>query len=249
MNKQKSQSKVIIALSVVIMLLVALSATLTFAFFSAQEDAKSASLTFGKLGVNINAYNMDLGDAGTVSCSVNTLVPGCSLVGDGTIQIKNNIDTFLRFRLTMTDFTTGGQAGSVAEATAYGMMFGDGVLGVGLTETDENTFIIGGTAATAGSTKYYYTYIPAGSITTPTTVMSLDRITFTIPTTLGNTYQGATFKIQLEVQAIQAEHLTDGSDPFTAPTLAAGAITALGDLENATAWAEATESNAIDYFA
>lgn len=249
MKKQKTQSKIIVALTAVVLLLVALSATLTFAYFSATKDATSSSMTFGKMGLNIsglNGSNLVVTDCAETSCTLSNVVPGCLLTPAGMIQIKNDIDAFVRFRLqiVVSGVSDGeGEAGSGNAAAVAALLDTNANLTIGAANTVQessantsaNEFIIGNAAAANGGyTKYYYTKVAKTAEATNINVFDMARIKLQIPTTFDNAYQAATFTIKVEVEAIQAEHIFTQSQ--TAPTINSGVITALGDLESAAAW-------------
>jgi hypothetical protein len=95
MKNQKTQSKIIVAMSAVILLLVALSATLTFAWFSASQNSTNTSMTFGKLALNAENGFALTGDAHALT----EVIPGCTIGIGGTVELSGNINAFVRTQL------------------------------------------------------------------------------------------------------------------------------------------------------
>ena len=84
--KQKSQSKLVIAMSAVILLLVALSATLTFAYFT---DSKG---TTDNQGLKFDTLSLDVTEAAWTKAAseketLTTLVPGCTVNMGGSVKL------------------------------------------------------------------------------------------------------------------------------------------------------------------
>ena len=204
--KQNKQSKLVIALSAVILLLVALSATLTFAYFTAKDSESSSSITFGKLYVV-------LGTEAKVTADHTPLVPGCSINVTGTeakLLAGSNIEAFVRLQLTIDGLT---------ETTDYTVS--------GL---DESTWVAQG----SGADKYYY-YVGQGitdkhiGLANAETSFSLNDIKININTSVGNTYQGKSVTVTLTVQAIQADHTVIFENGDTTPALTAQKIASATD--------------------
>ena len=89
--KQNKQSKLVVALSAVILLLVALSATLTFAYFTATTGEKSGdAIEFGVLKFNEGSSFSITRD--TSDTCTGLFVPGCSVKLSGKAALENSID-------------------------------------------------------------------------------------------------------------------------------------------------------------
>ena len=185
--KQNKQSRLVIALSAVILLLVALSATLTFAYFTAKGSKTSGTITFGKLYV-------ELGNSAKVEADHSPVVPGCTINVTGTsaaLLADSTIKAFVRLKLSIEGLT---------ETTDYSVK--------GL---DSNTWVAKG----EGAEKYYY-YVGQGvtgkhiGIANATTNnFGLNNIVINIKKSLDNTFQGKTATVTLTVEAIQANHTVE----------------------------------------
>lgn len=106
MKKQNTQSKLIVVLTSVVLLLVALSATLTFAYFTAHNASSNSTMTFGTLGINDIALNLtpeaSTGvHAGSVDPALAIMQPGCTVTLAGDIAITGNIEAFVRIGLNV----------------------------------------------------------------------------------------------------------------------------------------------------
>ena len=99
--KQNKQSKLVIALSAVILLLVALSATLTFAYFTAQSTASDADIKFGNL-------TLTEGNGGTSFGVVQDTIfqPGDTIIVKGKTVLSSNIDAYYRVKMDVAIYTT-----------------------------------------------------------------------------------------------------------------------------------------------
>ena len=193
--KQNKQSKLVVALSAVILLLVALSATLTFAYFTAKDSQTSGAITFGKLYV-------ELGNSAKVEADHSPLVPGCTIKVTGTdvaLLADSTIEAFVRLKLTINGLT---------ETTDYTVS--------GL---DSDTWVAKGD----GANKYYYyvgqgvTDKHIGIANASTNNFGLNSIVISIKESLNNTYQGKTATVTLTVEAIQADHtITFATEDTTA---------------------------------
>ena len=202
--KQNKQSKVVIALSAVILLLVALSATLTFAYFTANANSNSASVTFGKLSVNLsdqNFYQDKLTEAVTASTIIQ---PGCTIKvkDDTTINVTTNIKTLLRIKL---DVTCAGLSADLY-TIANGLSTTDWAKGTG---ADKYIYYLKDIAANADI-----------SLTGVAVKFLEDKI--------GNTLQDTAVTIKLTVEAIQEEHNLTGEKNATSIAAAFANYTATG---------------------
>lgn len=235
MKKQNTQSKIIIALSAIVMLLVALSATLTFAWFTANRSATSDTMTFGKLNMNSITLGLtETEDHLTSTSGIQYLVPGCTVGLSGTVGIVANIDSFVRVRIGVA---VSGNA--VADATTVrGALTGmpaDNIPGAAPSDTldDNNTLW----------TSWYYIRVAAGNGTGTAEALDLTELSFTFPNTLDNTWQNKTVNIKVEAQAIQADHLTSAANATVITGSSGdGNVT---DLEAESAWTTAaSQANA-----
>ena len=98
MIKNKSnQNKTIVKLSIVIVLLLMFTVSMSFAYFTANRNVTSGTMTFGTLEVELNSYT-----ASSTACHSN-MVPGCTiaLAGSITTGSNTNIDAFLRIKPTI----------------------------------------------------------------------------------------------------------------------------------------------------
>ena len=217
--KQNKQSKLVVALSAVILLLVALSATLTFAYFTATTGSKSSgAMTFGVLKLNVG----DVSTSTTTSHN-HTLVPGCEIALSGEVKQIGNVKSYVRLTVgcivaldnsnpiiaaldsnekqtKIDEYQNTLQSAiqnalQIADGTNQGVAFTKDAT---RTETGENPTGL-----------YYGTVAPANdaTATTETVVIDLSRVTVNLDKeTIGNVYQGATITITVTVDAIQADH-------------------------------------------
>ena len=216
--KQNKQSKLVVALSAVILLLVALSATLTFAYFTAKDSQTSGAITFGKLYV-------ELGNSAKVEADHSPVVPGCTINVTGTsaaLLADSTIEAFVRLKLSIEGLT---------ETTDYTV---EGL--------DSNTWVAKG----EGSNKYYYyvgqgvTDKHIGIANASTNNFGLNSIVINIKKSLDNTFQGKTATVTLTVEAIQADHTVKFENSDTTADATATKIATATD-----AWAAAkTQANA-----
>ena len=200
--KQK-QKQTIVGLVTAIICLLMFTTAMTFAYFTARNSAESTAMQFGTLAVGINGYS-------AVSADSHTLVPGCTinLAGNielaeransainGTIESNSTIGAFVRIKLTIEPATSGD---TLPDTT-------------GLLSTITTAF--GSNWLTSGSDGYLYyagKFMPVGTTTLGTnevTVFNLSSVNFKFnENTFGNDWQGKSFKLKIEAEAIQADHV------------------------------------------
>ena len=189
--KQNKQSRLVIALSAVILLLVALSATLTFAYFTDKAESNSASVTFGNLKVALSDSNFYQDDSDTAVVEGAIIQPGCTIkVKDGTtINVTTSIKTLLRIKLDVT----------CAELTSDMYTIADG-----LSATDW--------AKGTGEDKYIY-YLKDISADANISINNV-AVKF-LEDKIGNTLQAKSVTIKLTVEAIQEKHNLTGEKNAT----------------------------------
>ena len=217
--KQNKQSKLVIALSAVILLLVALSATLTFAYFTAQHgQTTGSSLNFGTL--KINTTNVDsVKFTKTDTCEGEKLVPGCTIGTDANIVVLSddtNIGAYIRIKMTVNN----GEATITANDLASGSKWAYAEDGVKLGEKDSNNKDI----------YLYYT-----EKVTKDTEIDFSGISFKVSVENGNTLQGKAVTFTLTVEAIQAAHANGGNDIDLSDKTGTDAASAIAGATNA--WA------------
>jgi len=114
MKKQKTQSRLLVAMAAVIVLLVALSATLTFAWFTASQNSASQNMTFGKLALNNdNAFTMTRDNH---TDTIEYVVPGCEINLAGSIDVLGNITAFVRAQLKVQVFAENAETNKINAA-------------------------------------------------------------------------------------------------------------------------------------
>lgn len=240
MKKQNTQSKVIVALTAVVLLLVALSATLTFAYFTANSNASSSPMNFGKLSMNTITLGLKENEehisADSESKTLQYLVPGCEVGLDGKVEVVSNIDSYVRFKVGIK--VTGADA-NVDDAKDV-RSYLSGVPAEWIPSTTAPDNLDGGVLWTA----WYYKKVGAGDGSEATTALNIADLSLTFPaTTMGDTWQNKTVTIQIVAEAIQAEHLMSTDD--TPVAIANGTVVAsdatqgsvnVADLEKAAAW-------------
>lgn len=230
MKKQKTQSKLIVALTSVILLLVALSATLTFAYFTASQNSSTANLNFGTLSFDNDAFEFTDGDTAahltSSSQTFSNLVPGCTINLGGSLGIKGNIPAFVRIGLSVAvkdadneNAVTVMSASEESTATNYNPDTNSGkaqhiydVL-TALINTSGNDGVnkIAGSAWLSHTDGYLYlNKAVTGAANDGTTqVMSLaDKTLAFAAANYGNTWKDKIVVITFSADAIQAEHLT-----------------------------------------
>ena len=244
MKKQNTQSKVIVALTAVVLLLVALSATLTFAYFTATKNASSDDMTFGKLTMNnitlgVSTEETHISAVGTPAV-LQYLVPGCKVSLDGNVDVVSNIDSYVRFKVGIK---VTGEGASLEDAQLVKGAL-SGVPAAWIPSTTVPDALDSGVLWTA----WYYTKVAAGNGTDATTALDISALKLTFPaTTMGNTWQNKTVTIQIKAEAIQAEHLVNVSGdviangPVVASNAPAGSVN-VADLEAATAWSTVADN-------
>ena len=217
MKKQNTQSKVIVALTAVVLLLVALSATLTFAYFTATKNASSDDMTFGTLKVDVTGFEADQ-ESGT--CSLHELVPGCIIDVGGNVDVGGTVHAFARIKLTATVYlidengtsytVTGSEIAETGEGgtpTFKGTKYESGVESPNAADK-----ILGlANAATAAGWVANGGYFYSDAAIDPATANGVKAfaLKFVTPAAeLGNDWQGAYVEFGVTVEAIQAEHLT-----------------------------------------
>ena len=228
MHKQKTQSKIIVAMSIVILALVALSATLTFAYFTAAKNSTSGTMTFGKIVMDSAALTLSDGDtSGHVTVSsgnITGLVPGCTVgIAGGTVSLGNNVDTYVRFKIEVSAAGVSAANMTAAFATLVATPASGGWIPNGTAAYDTGT----------ASSPWFYVKVAAGDGTSAALTGAGLPATFQFPTTMGNDWQEKVVTFTLTAQAIQAEHLTDGTDAVPNTTVAAGNVATIA---SATAW-------------
>lgn len=219
MKKQNTQSKVIVALTAVVLLLVALSATLTFAYFTATSNASSTAMQFGTLSVNVTNFKADQ-ESGT--CSLHKLVPGCIIDVGGNVDVNGNVPAFARIKLTATvylidengtGFTVTGseiaETGEGVEPTFKGTKYESGV---GSPNAADKILGLANAATAAGwvaNGGYFYSNTAIDPADTNTNGVKAFALKFVTPAAeLGNDWQGAYVQFKVVAEAIQAQHLS-----------------------------------------
>ncbi len=207
--KQKSQSKLVVAMSAVILLLVALSATLTFAYFTAGKESSEATINFGHLTLDGDKITISQTETGV------KIVPGDSLKVAGSAKLNNNIDAFYRVKIDVQASTVEGKDNISAEQI-------NTIINSVVTAGGFNAETLGAKQHTDG---YYYGFAAKDANT-----QLLDFTNKTIAfdaATYGNIWQDREVTFAITVQAIQAKNLTGITADATAlndlATLAAAA--------------------------
>lgn len=108
MKTKQKQSKMMLVMAGVILLLVALSISLTVAYFTAKTDSSAGNVVFGTLktsstniGYNAIDGNAVTGRAVSSTITLDNLVPGDVLTLNGKVDILANIDVFVRYKTTI----------------------------------------------------------------------------------------------------------------------------------------------------
>ena len=227
--KQK-QKRTIVGLVISMICLLMFTVTMTFAYFTARNSAESTAMQFGTLAVGINGYN-------AVSADSHTLVPGCTINLAGNIELAerendvivndSTIGAFVRIKLTIEPATSGD---TLPDTT-------------GLLSTIQTAF--GSNWLTSGSDGYLYyagKFMPVGTTTLGTnevTVFNLSSVSFKFnENTFGNDWQGKSFKLKIEAEAIQADHVgvTDSQITTGGQTLVDAIANAKANNETDSAW-------------
>ena len=193
--KQNKQSKLVVALSAVILLLVALSATLTFAYFTDKVDNSTANVTFGHL-------EFKTGETITAKTVAN-VVPGDTVdIASGTAILQHNIDAFYRVGVTIAltkNNNTVTNLNSEIDTIKSKVL---SALGIALGESNANV-----------EGDYAYGFAKAGDSTLSTGTKVLDatnaKVTFEAAK-YGNEWQDVKIAITINIQAIQAKNVGTG---------------------------------------
>ena len=215
--KQKSQSKLVIAMSAVILLLVALSAPLTFAYFTANKASNDASISFGQIKITGN-------DLAIAQVETGKIVPGDSIKVSGSATLESNVNTFYRIKLAAESDDT-----SLDLTALVNDIFAD-------------TYFKGKANMTYNNAdKAYYGFIAKNADVQSTAILDYGtngaQITFTAAD-YDNSWQNVTVTLTITVQAIQADHLTKDYGTDVSAALTAG-------LASDTVWTTAgTQANA-----
>lgn len=222
MKNQKTQSKIIVAMSAVILLLVALSATLTFAWFTAQANNTQATATFGHLNFGESSLTLADGDASTAdhrSAESDPIVPGCKLNLTGNVGVNTNINAFVRIKLAVSLGHIASEQ-FVAESTAYAASDTNvddanvailaQIVGKILTA---NTVATGKTANWIKNGDWLYFDTKVTPNDNQQNLITFENSTITLEGSLiPNTWQDKILKISIDAQAIQADHITYGEN-------------------------------------
>ena len=239
--KQNKQSKLVVALSAVILLLVALSATLTFAYFTATTgESSSGEIDFGNL--TLTASNN-----GGVSFSSDNqngvkFQPGDTITVKGKTVLSSNIDAYYRVKMDVAIYTKdnsgnkNSSAMTICNNTETGHLHGKNCLTVNELNLIKDTFFkkmkADGTVDETSGTKglqislteltehngYYYGLKgkddPDKTIFDYTSDGETDNgVTITLDATkFGNWWQDKIVVINIQVEAIQALHLQKTTD-------------------------------------
>jgi hypothetical protein len=107
MKNQKTQSKLIVAMSAVILLLVALSATLTFAWFTAKVTDTEQTMQFGTLFIDSGNFNITPDQEHVID----NIIPGCELTLSGSVTLKGTINSFVRTKFEVLVLKANADAG------------------------------------------------------------------------------------------------------------------------------------------
>ena len=215
--KQNKQSKLVVALSAVILLLVALSATLTFAYFTDKVDNSTANVTFGHL-------KFKTGENLTVSGNTGKIVPGDSITINGTATLQHNIDAFYRVGVTIalkknnTNIVTKAESAAnkdteitneEVETIKSNVL---SALGIALGENNASV-----------KDDYAYGFAKAGNdtLSTGTVVFNANNANVNFEAAkYGNKWQDVEIAITINIQAIQAKNVgTDITLPSTSGAL------------------------------
>jgi hypothetical protein len=126
MKNQKTQSKLIVAMSAVILLLVALSATLTFAYFTSfVASTDDDGFQFGTLSLSADGENGALNlAAADIAHELNgEVTPGCTINLSGSLALTGNLDAFVRTTFKVMVLKNGYSADTdKLAAAAYGVL-------------------------------------------------------------------------------------------------------------------------------
>lgn len=267
MKKQNTQSKVIVALTAVVLLLVALSATLTFAYFTATNNASSTQMQFGTL--SLTSPTATAAKADTCTEATTKLVPGCSITVSGGATVEGNIDALMRLRVTAEVYKTKklnndnelvnieqGDEGAAQYALVDNKVVPFGSTGTPFwavkDETAGENFLTSIKAAAPTGWQVSGNYFYSTKLVSGTVAPAEFTSTFaTSAANLGNDWQGAYVQFKVVAEAIQADHLVngankvviakDGSNVITSVTVGEGdsAITTPADMFTAIAAVDA----------
>ena len=200
----KSQNKVVYALSILLVVMLALTTFMSYAYFTSRIQSSETGLTFGVLA-------LDASDAGMGKFSVSSndthtkIVPGCTLEMDGIIKLtaESNVDALVRVKPNITITLGDGSNASDAQVNKFLRLFN----GAFTSYTDSVWF----EPSTADGYIYYAGKLTNSTITTEQRAINsfdLSTLNFKLSETeFGNEWQGAVVTIKLSVQAIQADHL------------------------------------------
>lgn len=215
MKKQNTQSKVIVALTAVVLLLVALSATLTFAYFTATSNASSTAMTFGTLGLNTATATAT---QNSTTCSTHQLVPGCKIDLNGSVVVTGNVAANMRLIVTAEVYqksTTSGTFFKLENDKVVEAQEGDAGA-FQATKTTSATvdspaaeiLALVNDATASGWVKNNGYFYKDATVTGNATPVAFAVNFTTSAADLGNDWQGAYVQFGITVEAVQAAHLS-----------------------------------------
>ena len=212
--KQNKQSKLVVALSAVILLLVALSATLTFAYFTDSSEKSGGNIAFGHLKIDTNSFAI-------TNAEEHTLVPGCDIKLTGSVAMsdKTNVKAYVRLSFTVEVGTLNESGNFTAISGEYDTQIEDFVAKLGTA--------LGTDWAKSGD--YFYLTKSTQGTASESVLNFGDNTTISVPTSLNNDWQGKAVQIKMTVETIQADHVNvdlSGKTGETAAEAIAGATAA-----------------------
>lgn len=210
MRKNQKQKATIVGLVTTALCLLMFTITMSFAFFTARNNASSNSMQFGTLEVNVGsvALSKDVG---------HELVPGCTINLEGIITLgSSTIEAFVRIKPEVNITTWNGTV--LSKTNAQNQLKG---LIIGAFEKEDSNNVKQGDfiRATGDNAYLYYAgkFLPSSS-TAPDGIKSYNfasnNISFEVDRlTIGNDWQGCEFTVKITADAIQAHHV--GVDSVT----------------------------------
>lgn len=191
---QKSQSKVIVAMAGVILLLVALCASFTFAYFTDKETVQNAEkITFDTLTLTVT--DADWSKATGETHELTDVVPGCEVKMGGSVKLDDgSASAYLRITFNVEILDSEGETLTAGADTVTAIVNAMGAM-LEAQDTSTDTWEQVGDA-----------WINTAETVAGTTI-DFTKGTFEIPTSLNNDFQGATLKVGFVAEAIQSAHL------------------------------------------
>ncbi|MGN1227763.1 MAG: leucine-rich repeat domain-containing protein, partial [Christensenellales bacterium] len=203
----KKQNATLMALIIGVIVMLAITTALSFAYFTSSKQSGEQALTFGVLEIDDTANGLGGFSVSSDLCHAK-MVPGCTVKLGGVIKLSTDstVDAFVRMKPTVSITLSSGTA-NATQKNKFVDLFNDAI-----STASSSAWLKSN--SNDGYLYYAGKFSNTATGTNITDEFNLADASFKLDVTeFGNEWQGATVTIKLTVQALQSSHV--GIDDFS----------------------------------